>query len=125
MITETGTTTTEVGVMPTKKQAEALLAKTLTELNTNTFIGQSNTALKPYMEKWLEIYLAPPHTSPSTYSNYQHQIKNHIYPVLGNVRIQDIKSADIQKIYNKLFTEKSPVSGKTLAPKTIKKYVVF
>jgi len=103
----------------TKKEAEAILAKTLSDLNANTYIGQSTAVLKPYMQEWLEIYVKP-HTTATTHFNYEMQIKNHIFPALGNMRVQDIKSSDLQKLYNRLHTEKSPVSGKTLAPKTIK-----
>jgi integrase len=105
--------------VPTKKQAEALLAKKLSELNSNTFIGENNIALKTYMSEWLTIYIKP-HTSPTTYSSYEAQIRNHIYPTLGNLRIQSIKASDIQKLYNTLFTTKSSASGKILASKTIK-----
>jgi integrase len=102
----------------TKKEAEYQRTKMLNELNHRTYIGESNTVLKTYMDEWLEVFVKP-YISPSTYEKYLSQINNHIYPALGRLKLQNIIASDIQKLYNTL-NVKSPVSGKALAPKTIK-----
>jgi hypothetical protein len=104
--------------LPTKKDAEAVLAQMLNELNKKTYIADNETVLQTFIDEWLDIYIRP-HTSPSTYESYRVQINNHIYPSLGKIRLQSIKSSDIQKVYNSL-QKASSVTGKGLAPKTIK-----
>lgn len=69
-------------------------------------------------DEWLNTFILPV-ASPTTYDNYVRQIKNHIYPALGDVPVQNIKNTMIQKLYNDL-AKKSTVSDKPLSAKTIK-----
>jgi integrase len=46
-------------------------------------------------------------------------MKSYVYNTIGNKKLQELKSVDIQKLYNSL-SEKSPISDKPLHPKTIR-----
>ncbi len=41
----------------------------------------------------------------STWENYMRSIKNHIYPALGHIPLRDLKTDDIQNLYNRMIKE--------------------
>ncbi len=61
----------------------------------------SNMTLGQWLDKWLSDYMAMT-IRESTMSSYQGMVKNYIKPVLGEKRISDITTADVQKMYNYL-----------------------
>ncbi len=62
---------------------------------------QSNMTLGEWLDKWLNDYMSMT-IRESTMSSYQGMVKNYIKPVLGEKRISDITTADVQKMYNYL-----------------------
>ena len=54
-----------------------------------------------WLDKWLEEYKKPV-LRQSTYSRYLGDIQNHIKPHLGAKKLLQLKSYDVQKLYNKL-----------------------
>ncbi|WP_039734923.1 tyrosine-type recombinase/integrase [Desulfotomaculum nigrificans] len=50
----------------------------------------------------------------STWKNYYRSIKNHIFPALGHILLKDIKTDDVQRLYNKM-------AKAGLAPATIRR----
>ena len=66
------------------------------------------------VQEWMEIYFKKWYknrVSDNTYDNTYSLVKNHLYPVLGDVLLTDLDAAMIQEAYPKMF-----------APKTTKKY---
>ena len=61
----------------------------------------SSITLGEWLERWLNEYKKPI-LRPSTYAGYSKDIANHILPYLGSKRITQLKTADIQKHYNRL-----------------------
>ena len=61
----------------------------------------SSITLGEWLERWLNEYKKPI-LRPSTYAGYSKDIANHILPFLGSKRITQLKTADIQKHYNRL-----------------------
>ena len=102
----------------TKREAEKLKVKMLSEIHEGTFIGESKKTVEQYLGEWLDAYIRPT-KSPTTTKRYVEQIEKYVIPALGKKRLQDLKSIDIQKFYNAL-AEKSPLSNKPLSPKSIK-----
>jgi Site-specific recombinase XerD len=54
--------------------------------------------VKEWALHWLEVY-AKPKVSYGTYSNYKMYVNNHIIPVLGHIKLQDVRPANIAKLY--------------------------
>lgn len=50
----------------------------------------------------------------STWENYMRSIKKHIYPALGHIPLRDLKTDDIQRLYNKMIKD-------DLAPATVRR----
>ena len=61
----------------------------------------SSITLGEWLERWLNEYKKPI-LRPSTYTGYSKDIANHILPYLGSKRITQLKTAEIQKHYNRL-----------------------
>ena len=61
----------------------------------------SSITLGEWLERWLNEYKKPI-LRPSTYAGYSKDIANHILPYLGSKRLTQLKTADIQKHYNRL-----------------------
>jgi len=61
----------------------------------------SSITLGEWLERWLNEYKKPI-LRPSTYASYSKDIANHILPYLGSKRITQLKTAEIQKHYNRL-----------------------
>ena len=61
----------------------------------------SSITLGEWLGRWLNEYKKPI-LRPSTYAGYSKDIANHILPYLGTKRITQLKTAEIQKHYNRL-----------------------
>lgn len=61
------------------------------------------------VEEWVEIYFNKWYrnrVTENTYDNTYSLIKNHLYPVLGHVKLKDLDAAMIQNAYPKMFSSK-------------------
>ena len=61
----------------------------------------SSITLGEWLGRWLEENKKPT-LRPSTFTGYSKDIANHILPYLGSKRLTQLKTADIQKHYNRL-----------------------
>ncbi len=66
---------------------------------------------------WQKTYLG--NVKPRTVEAYRSDIKNHIKPALGAVRLEALNTPDIQAFYNKLFKPEDE-TVRPLSPKTIR-----
>ena len=82
----------------------------------------SSITLGEWLGRWLEEYKKPT-LRPSTYAGYSKDIANHILPYLGCKRLTQLKTADIQKHYNRLLESgrmKDNGQGKGLSNATVR-----
>ena len=82
----------------------------------------SSITLGEWLGRWLEEYKKPT-LRPSTYAGYSKDIANHILPYLGSKRLTQLKTADIQKHYNRLLESgriKDNGQGKGLSNATVR-----
>lgn len=54
---------------------------------------------KAYAERWFEVF-SRPNVASVTALTYERQLVNYIFPVLGGMNVEDIRSADVQKVFN-------------------------
>ena len=83
---------------------------------------ESSITLGEWLGRWMEEYKKPI-LRPSTYSGYGKDIENHILPYLGVKKLTQLKTADIQKHYNRLLESgrKNDIGkGKGLANATVR-----
>lgn len=56
---------------------------------------------RDYANDWFEIF-SKPNVSEVTALTYERQLNLHIYPVLGDLFIEDITVADVQRVFNRM-----------------------
>ena len=85
-------------------QQEVILAaaKMLAESGAVSDTSKSKTSSPSFREcaiRWFEVYKRPKVKENTAY-NYEHDMNNHVLPVFGNRRIDEIKPSDIQEFLN-------------------------
>ena len=88
-----------VSIKGTKKNAEKRLSELLHQLDNGIFIRPGKTTLSEYLERWVKEY-AWPNLSPRTAEGYEHIIRRHLIPALGNIPLTQIKPEHLQKYYS-------------------------
>lgn len=87
-----------------KKEAEAFLAEQTVSLNHGTYIDPQKMFLFQYLNDWLED--KKQNISPTTYNGYEINIRCHINPYIGGIRLQDLKATHIRNLYSQLQQER-------------------
>lgn len=95
----------ELGIKkePTEKQAQNLLQRKLIELETSGVAYDSKITVADFMAEWLETKKRS--IEFTTYDGYQMAINNHINPHLGQVGLNKLNKATVQKFANQLCNE--------------------
>jgi integrase len=88
-----------VSIRGTKKDAEKRLAELLHQLDAGTFMRPTKTTLAEYLERWLKDY-AWPNLAPGTAEGYEHIMRRHFIPALGNMTLVQLKPEHLQKYYS-------------------------
>ena len=65
--------------------------------------GSVKMTLREWMTVWFETY-SKPLIRPSTADLYYNSMKNHIFPNIGNIALENLRSLDIQQMYNQMRT---------------------
>jgi integrase len=82
----------------TKKQAEAELAKRLSEHAEGRYVAPTVETVETYARHWIEN-IAPAARAAITIERYATLIRTHINPGLGSIRLQDLDGAAIDRFY--------------------------
>ena len=97
------------------KSEEEVILK-LTELKykvqTGTYTEPSKVTVGQWLDDWLKDYMKPS-LRPTTYANYETQIRVHIKPAIGKVKLLKLQTGHLQRLYNNKTAEKK-------SPKTVK-----
>lgn len=103
----------------TQKEVREKLAAASVALDQGTYQDPSRLTVGEWLDIWTSEYLGDvkPHTSHS----YKGQVRNHIKPALGSVKLQALTAAQIQKFYNDLGKHGMKVPKKDTDGKPVKK----
>ena len=93
-----------VSVKGTKKDAEKKLAELLHQLDTGMFMKPGKTTLAEYLRRWLVEYVQP-NLAPRTAEGYEHIIRRHLVPALGNLPLTQLKPEHVQRLYSQKLTD--------------------
>jgi integrase len=86
-----------VAEIPTRRQAEQLLADRLRHLNSGNYRPQSKSAFRDFVEeKWKPE--AFPTLKFSTRTHYEYMLKVHLYPAFGDTQLRLISREAIQNL---------------------------
>jgi integrase len=101
----------------TQSEVALKLKQALHELDSGSYIAPSSMTVKDWLDIWQNDYLGD--VKDSTKSVYEADINTYIVPKLGNIKLESLNPATIQKFYNRLCKPMNP-SVKPLSPKMVK-----
>lgn len=81
----------------TRAECHAWLRKMLNQIDEGLTFAGSQTTLEVFLKQWLET--AKPALRPNPAQQYQKQVENHIIPVLGTVKLKDLRPETIDGLY--------------------------
>ena len=87
-----------------KKEAEAYLAKSTTQIFQGTYRAPSDTTFNEVADQWLAEQRN--HVRPASWSLYESMIRTHLRPALGNFKLKDVSPAIVSEVRQSL-THKS------------------
>lgn len=100
----------------TQQEVRKKLAQVTTDIDGGTYKEPCKMTLSQWLDIWSTEYLGG--VKPKTVESYCCQIKVHIKPALGAVKLETLNTHMIQKFYNSLSKERNGKPG--LSPKSIK-----
>lgn len=86
----------------TRKEVQEKLTAALNDVNNNTYIEPSKMTVEQWAEIWMKEYKRNT-IKAQTYSRYGRDLKKYILPVIGQLKLKDIKTEMIQKILNEIY----------------------
>lgn len=96
----------------TKKSAEKYLTAKLRDKDLGINIEPASESLDKYLEKWLESVVRS-RVREATFDDYKYLLDRYISPALGAIKLCDIHSIDVQKVYGDMLGEKE-LSARTV-----------
>ncbi|HEV8340733.1 MAG TPA: tyrosine-type recombinase/integrase [bacterium] len=103
---------------PTKKAAQQALSAELARFHTGAFVEPSKLTLQAFLlEQWFPAIEG--RLRRSTRANYMTNLKVHVIPALGSLKLQRLTAPRIAAFYSELLTG-GRRDGKGLAPKTVR-----
>lgn len=85
-------------VRGTKAEAHAVLRERITAVETGNYVEKARETVAQFMDRWMETYAATNCTL-KTQQGYRGIISRNIGPAIGNIRVQNLTSRQIQSLY--------------------------
>lgn len=86
-----------------QEYAERLIAAL--HLDSTPQFVQRKHEFQKYAQQWFEVF-SKPNVELVTATTYERQLRVHIYPILGDLPIEDICPVDVQKVFNAMSSAK-------------------
>jgi integrase len=102
----------------TKKAADQAMTALKAEYESGGFVDPSNQTLAEHLDDWLGM--VRPSVEGSTFQRYETMARINIKPVLGHLKLQELKTRHIDEAYNALLDHGRYDGEGGLAPKTIR-----
>ena len=94
-----------------KKELQIQITNLEYEINNNLYLNESNATMEQYLKEWLKIYAAE-NLEETTGELYEMYVEIHINPILGKLKIKEIKPMQIQEFYNEKMKDIELENGK-------------
>ncbi len=83
----------------TRKEIQEKITDALGKVQAGTYREPSKLKLAEWLNTWLNDYMKPS-LRPTTWGSYEVQIKKHILPTLGHLRLSQLQTSNLQALYN-------------------------
>lgn len=87
-----------------KADADRKLRELMASLDRGLPPDSGNITVQEFLAQWLQDY-AIPHTRPRTAQRYESDIRLHINPAFGHVRLSQLRPSDIQALESRMLKE--------------------
>jgi len=94
-----------------EKKARKAMIDMIAELNKGTYTEPTTKKLSDYLDDWLKF--KEKRVAHSTYLHYEGYINNHVKPALGNIKVADLTTQQVENFYDSL------LDNETLSPRSI------
>ena len=113
----------ELKTVSAKKQEDCLkkLREKQQQVASGLYVEPDKQTVESWMLTWFDTYVRPVRKGSTADTVYVH-IKKHIIPALGSIKLQKLRSEQVQAFYNK--EQKEGINGKALAPASIRRLSV-
>ena len=110
-------------VRGTKRDADRALAEALHQRDTGIDVSPGKLTVGDYLRRWLRDYAAQS-VAASTLERYLSIVEHHLIPLLGSLRLRDLRPAHIQAAYGRARAPGGRADGAAsgLSPRTVLKH---
>ena len=102
---------TKKGSAAQKKEVQRKVNELIYEIENNLYLNESNATMEQYLKEWLRVY-ATESLEETTGELYEMYVEVHINPILGKLKIKEIKPMQIQEFYNEKMKDTELENGK-------------
>lgn len=96
----------------TKKEVAQKLRQLTTEIDQGTYQEPTKITVGGWLDTWTELYLGD--VKPRTADLYKRTIEVYLKPAFGGLKLEKLKSIDVQRLYTELQNQEKPLSPKTI-----------
>jgi integrase len=101
----------------TKTEVSQALAEARTDYNRGVFVFDNNVTVEEWVNKWLEKKMSPKLAEQSMI-RLEGLFRNHLLPVLGDFKLQDLTQSLLEQKYAEIFQKKAKKTGRDYAEDT-------
>lgn len=101
-------------VANTEKEANRIIGETISAYKRGEFVHSSKETLASWLEVWLKEYAANA-VKRQTLQAYSRDVRNHIVPALGTIKLQALQTHDIQTFINNKTAKFAPATVKHMS----------
>lgn len=101
----------------TRKDAEAALARALTELREGTYVEPARQSVREYLAAWLDAIGGT--VRPGTLRSYRTNIDRHVVPRVGALRLAGLTPVRLNAMYSELLASGRHDGRGGLSPRTV------
>lgn len=81
----------------TKTEARKLLTRAMNDVDNDSYMDETNMTVAQWLDTWLNDYVQ---VRPSTWKRYELDIRRHINPVLGKIKLKELTAMQVQRLYS-------------------------
>jgi len=100
------------------KEVEKRLAEARGDAARGIVFDAKGQSVREWLEHWLESVVRP-HKTHRTYATHRQQVRSHIIPALGRVKLEALRKAHIDRLYADLMRDKP--EGSDLASSSVRR----
>lgn len=103
----------------TRREAQTALTEVLVSLQQGTFVKRERMTVGEYLADWMEA-LPTSGRGVATISSYRHNLRLHVLPYVGELRLQDLTAIDLDRLYRRLLTRGRRKGSGGLSNRTVR-----